>query len=70
MSADSSRSQLLAELRHTLEEVARLSEMIVVMRTSHALDERRLKELSDEWSAASLRASELHSEMQALDETS
>jgi len=70
MSADSPRALLLAELRETLEEVARLSEMIVVMRASHALDEQKLKELSAEWIAASLRASQLRSEMQSLDEAS
>jgi hypothetical protein len=66
MSADDSRVQLSAELQEALNEVAQLSDMILVLRTAHVLDEQKLKQLSNEWIAANLRAAELRKELQAL----
>jgi hypothetical protein len=61
------RSQLADDLKDALLEVARLSEMIAVLRASHShsVDEDKLNTLSAEWTAANARATALRREMQA-----
>jgi predicted nucleic acid-binding Zn-ribbon protein len=66
MSDANSPAQVQAELDRCLKEVARLSEMITVLKLSHAIDEQKLAELSAEWITANLRVSELREELKAI----
>lgn len=68
MSNETLRAQLVSELQLAIEEVARLSEMITVLRATHSANEGKLVELSSEWTTANNRAAALRQEVQSLDD--
>lgn len=66
MSGAESRAQLRVELDRATEETIRLSEMISVLRASHAIDDVKLQELAVERGTANLRVLELRDELSAV----
>ena len=61
------RAVLVSELKHSHEEMSRLSGMIPVLQNAHMLDAGRLQELLHEKKTAVKRALALHRALRKLD---